>query len=73
MEEWHKKKYEKYRSFYLVMVSNGCSVRLFLIEVGARGYCSTNVKSCLMRLRFSSGLVKATLKSLSSTSLKVSF
>ena len=44
---------------------------LFPLEVGARGYCFTNVKSCLMRLGCSSNLVKSTLKSLCLTSLTV--
>ena len=73
MEELHNKKCEKYHPLSLAMVSNGWSVHLLPIEVGARGYCSTNVKSCLMRLGFSSNLVKSTLKSLSLTSLKASF
>ena len=46
---------------------------MFPIEVGARAYCSSTVKSCLMRLGFSTSLVKSTLKSLSLTSLKASF
>ena len=48
MEEWHNQKYEKYYPLYLAMVSNGWSVHLFAVEAGSRGYCSANVKSCLM-------------------------
>ena len=46
---------------------------LFAIEVGARGYCSTTVKSCLCRLGFSGKLLKSTIKKLSLSSLKPSF
>ena len=61
IEVWHYKKFEKCHPLSLAMVSNGWSVRLFLIEIGARGYCSATVKSCLMRLGFSTSLVKSTL------------
>ena len=53
MEGWHKKKFEKYHSLSLAMVSNGCSVHLLLIEVGIRDYRSAAVKSWLMKLGFS--------------------
>ena len=58
---------------YNAIKSNGWKVHLFPIEVGARGYCSTSVKSCLQRLGFSNKQVRTTLKSLSFTSLKSSF
>ena len=70
---WHNKKFVKYHSLSLAMVSNGWSVHWFPIKVGARGYCSVTVKSCIMRLGFCANLVKFTLKSLSLTSLKASF
>ena len=68
IEVWLNKKFEK----SLAMVSNGWSLHLFLTEVGGRGYFSVTRKSCLMRLRFSTSLVKSTLKSLSLTSSKAS-
>ena len=37
MEVRHSKKFEKYHHLSLAMISNGWSVHLFLIEVGARG------------------------------------
>ena len=62
-----------YHPLSLAIVSNSWLVCMFPIEVGARGYCSAMVKSYLMRLGFSTSLVKSTLKSLSLTSLKASF
>ena len=59
IEVWLNKKFEK----SLAMVSNGWSLHLFLTEVGGRGYFSVTRKSCSMRLRFSTSLVKSTLKS----------
>ena len=69
IEVWLNKKFEK----SLAMVSNGWSVHLFPTEVGGRGYFSVTRKSCLMRLGFSTSLVKSTLKSLSLISSKASF
>ena len=69
---WHNKKFEKYHPLSLAMISNGWLVHMFLIEVGARGYWSATVKACLIRLGFSTSLVKSTFKSLSLTSLKAS-
>ena len=73
MEAWHNKKFEKYHPLSLEMVSNGLSIHLCLSEVGARGYCSATMKSYLMRLSFSTSLVKSILKSLSFTSSTASF
>ena len=70
--ELYNKKCEKYHPLFLAMISNDWLMHLFPIEVGARGYCSKNVKSCLMWLGFSSNLVKSTFKSLSWTYLKAS-
>ena len=67
IEELHN----KYHLLSLAMVSNGCLVHLFLIEwVLEATACSKVVTSCLMRLGFSTSLVKSTLNSLSSTPLK---
>ena len=73
MEVWYRKKFQKYEPLSTSIKSNGWSVHLFAIEVGARGYCSTTVKSCLCRLGFSGKLLKSTIKKLSLSSLKASF
>ena len=73
MEAWHQKKYIKYDPICEAMKLNGWQVHLFPVEVGARGYCSTSVKSCLFRLGFSNKVVKSALKSLSVASIKASF
>ena len=61
MDVWHNKKFEKYYPLSLAMVSNGWSVHLFPLEKGTRVYCSANVKSSLMRLGFSTSLVRSIL------------
>ena len=68
-----RKKCHKYEPLSTSIKSNGWSVHLFGIEVGARGYCSTRVKSCLCRLGFSGKFLKSTIKKLSLSSLKASF
>ena len=73
MEQWHQTKYDKYEPLSSAIKSNGWKVNLFPIEVGARGYCSTSVKSCFQRLGFSNKQVRSTLKSLSFICLKASF
>ena len=73
MEEWHRVKFEKYEPLSEAARSNGWSSHLFPIEVGARGYCSTSIRSCLMRLGFSRKHIKQIMKSLSLTSIKSSF
>ena len=55
------------------IILNGWEVHLFPVEVGARGYCGTSIKSCFLRLGFSNKLVHSLLKSLSKTSIKSSF
>ena len=73
IEEWHKKKFFKYDSLRQSIITNGWKVHLFPVEVGARGYCGTSVKSCFLRLGFSNKLVRSLLKSLSLSSIKASF
>ena len=48
IKECHHTKDETNYLLSLTMVSKGLSVHLFPIEVDVRGYCSTNVKSCLI-------------------------
>ena len=73
MAEWHKVKTEKYHTLCSSIRSNGWSVFFFAIEVGARGFCSESVRSCLFQLGFNNKLCKKSLKSLSSIALKCSF
>ena len=73
MEKWHKKKLFKYDPLTTLIRYNGWSVYFFAVEVGVRGYCSTSLKSCLLRLEFPGKLLRLILKSLSLASLKASF
>ena len=73
IEECHRKKFEKYNSLSKAVMLNGWETYLFPIEVGARGYCGTSVKSCFSRLGFSGKLLRSLLKSLSLSSIKTSF
>ena len=73
MEEWHQKKFFKYDPLTTSIRYSGWTVYFFAVEVGARGYCSTSLKSCLLHLGLSRKLVQPILKSLSLASLKASF
>ena len=73
IEEWHRKKFAKYESLSKSISLKGWEVHLFPIEVGARGYCGTSIKSCFSRLGFTGKSVRSLLKSLSLTSIKASF
>ncbi|XP_057305420.1 uncharacterized protein LOC130642351 [Hydractinia symbiolongicarpus] len=50
METWHSTKMSKYNPLVNIIKQNGWHIDLFAIEVGARGYCSRSVSSCLKRL-----------------------
>ena len=64
IEEWHQKKFLKYDPLAASVLGNGWSVYFFTVEeVGARGYPSTYLKFCLLRLGFSCNLVQPILKS----------
>ncbi|XP_057310615.1 uncharacterized protein LOC130648580 [Hydractinia symbiolongicarpus] len=73
METWHGVKVDKYLSLCSVMRLNNWSVHFFVVEVGARGFCSENVRICLRRLGFSNMSVRYTLKSLTESSMRSSF
>ena len=45
----------------------------FAIEVGARGYCAANVRSCFRKLGFSNKACKNLLRTVSMTSIETSF
>ena len=73
IEEWHRKKFFKYDSLSKLISLNGWEVHLFPVEVGARGYCGSSIKSCFMRLGFTGKVIRSLMKSLSLTSMKASF
>ena len=73
IEQWHQKKFLKYEALSTAMKLNGWEVHLFPVEVGARGFCGTSIKSCLSRLGFTGRSIKACMKSLSIASIKASF
>jgi len=73
MEEWHGKKLEKYSCLLNKIKEKGWFVELFAVEIGARGYCSSSVISCLKRLGFSTKRSNQVAKSLSSVALQASF
>ena len=73
IDQWHSKKFAKYDTLCEAIKLNGWKVHLFPVEVGARGYCGSSVKSCLLRLGLSGKLLKSSMKSLSLASMKASF
>ena len=48
MEKWHDEKLSKYLPLKTSIESNGWSVHLFAVEVGARGFCARSVMCCFM-------------------------
>ena len=50
MESWHATKFEKYDPLSLAIKANDWSVHFFAVEVGPQGYCTSTIRSCLMRL-----------------------
>ena len=46
MESWDSTKINKYLALKTTTESNGWSVELFAVEVGARGYCSKSALYC---------------------------
>ena len=72
MESWHSVKLGKYTPLSTIISSNGWSVDLFAVEVGARGYCAKSLPITLKKLGFGSNLVKSSTKTLGSTSMKSS-
>ena len=73
MEEWHRVKFNKYNSLTSAIKCNSWKTYLFPLEVGAKGYCSSTVRSCLLRLGLSNKVIRSTLKSLSMLYIKASF
>ena len=73
MESWHSTKINKYLALKATIESNGWSVEIFTVEVGARGYCSKSVLYCLKKLGFNNTLIRNNIKNLSKSSTKCSF
>ena len=73
MESWHNTKFAKYSSLVNIIHSNGWTTDLFLIEVGARGYCSNTVPHALKRIGFTNRLAYKTSKTLAEIARKASF
>ena len=49
-EDRHFDKIARYEALCVSIIENGWRHHLFAIEVGARGYCAYNVRSCIRRL-----------------------
>ena len=56
-----------------MLVLDGWRHHLFAIEVGARGYCAYNVRSCFRRLGLNTKETKVALSELTSTAIQCSF
>ncbi|MGY8822248.1 MAG: reverse transcriptase domain-containing protein [Pseudomonadales bacterium] len=69
----NSKKLKRYADLKDEISSLGWSIDLFAIEVGARGYPSTNVSSLLKKFGFSNKSANKTSKNLGSISTKASF
>ena len=73
MESWHSTKINKYLALKATIESNGWSVELFAVEVGARGYCLKSVLCCLKKLGFNNTLIRNNMKNVSKSSMECSF
>ena len=73
MSQWHEEKSQKYYPLCCSIRSNGWSVYVYAIEVGAQGFCAESVRSCLRSLGSNNKLWKKTLQTLSPVSLRCSF
>ena len=70
---WQAEKLKRYKELKSEMEKNRWKVNLFAIEVGARGYCSTSVRSCLHALGFSAKKLKEALQKFGRIALECSF
>ena len=73
MESWHGTKISKYSTSKATIESKGWCVELFVVEVGAKGYCSRSVLCCFKKLGFNNKLIRNTIKKLSKSSMECSF
>ena len=60
-EDRHFDKIGRYEALCVSIRENGCRHHLFAIEVGARGYCAYNVRSCFRRLGLNTKETKVVL------------
>ena len=72
-EDRHFDKNCRYEPLCISIRENGWRPYFFAIEVGARGYCAFNVRSCLHRLGLNTKQTKATLSELTSTAIQCCF
>ena len=80
IESWQATKFGKYDPICgkydpicSAIKANSWSVNFFAVEVGAREYCASTIRSCLMRLGLTRKLVRSSLKTFSSAALTASF
>ena len=73
MNSWHMSKITKYFSLIEIIKRNDWQVDLFAVEVGARGYPSSTLSSCLKKLGFPKNLLRNTVKRLGKISMESSF
>ena len=72
-EDRHFDKIARYEALRVSIRENGWHHHLFAIEVGARGYCAYNVRSCFRRLGLNTKEIKVVLSELTSTAIQCSF
>ena len=63
-EDRHFDKISRYEALCVSIRENGWHHHLFAIEVGARGYCAYNVRSCFRRLGLNTKETKVVLQTL---------
>ena len=73
LENQHDFKNGKYAGLVTMIRQNSWQVNLFAVEVGARGYCSKSVISCLKTLGFPTRSVYSCAKKLGHISMQCSF
>ena len=73
MESLHSTNINKYLALKTTVESNGWSVELFAVEVGARGYCCKFVLCCHKRLGFNNNPIRNNIKKLSKCSVECFF
>lgn len=66
-------KSKRYQDLCVDIKLNGSIPNLFLVEVGARGYCGQSLTSCLRRLGQSAKSANSAVKTLSLTAMKAFF
>ena len=72
-EDRHFDKIARYEALCVSIRENGWRHHLFAIEVGARGYCAYNVRSCFRRLGLNTKETKVVLSEITSTAIQCSF